>query len=502
MMIRLLLIVLLVSGVSIVQATGVHAQERTTEIAGINVNGTDIPEAKWGNLTFATGGNVRITFTCKTSAGTPANVRYDVEFSDGTNRSTNSQTEPVVSYSNLTQGTYTLKVQAFSVVDSWRAVPLTLRFAVSAQQQSTPDNKQPDTNTQKTSSSVDQSSVITWLIATSAFLSIAVIILIILRIRDHKKQPNVPIIQQPASSIVPTIIQKTGVDEEYVKKLELELAELREEVKLLRDQFVQLRERADQLGKQNLDLEEQVRRLMAVKKELEELQQQKDELFAIIIHDIKNPASLIKGLVDLLRNYDLNSQETQEVMSDIVETTAKIVSLSQEVSRVMAMENVQLHIETQKNNITDIIESVCRRNNSTAEVKNIKIFTDIPDNVPPAEFDPQKIEEVLDNLISNAIKFSMSGSFVNVRVIPNQQSFVVEIEDKGLGLSEDDVKKAFQRGMKLSARPTAGEPSSGLGLWIVKRLIEAHNGSVWVKSALGKGSTFGIVLPYDQPTKI
>jgi len=246
-------------------------------------------------------------------------------------------------------------------------------------------------------------------------------------------------------------------------------------------------------------LEEQVRRLMAVKKELEELQQQKDDLFAIIIHDIKNPASLIKGLVDLLRNYDLNSQETQEVMTDIVETTAKIVALSQEVSRVMAMDNVQLHIEPQKNDITEIIESVCRRNASVAESKNIKIFTDIPDNVPPAEFDPQKIEEVLDNLISNAIKFSMNGAYVHVRIVPNSESFTVEVEDKGLGLSEEDVRKAFQRGMKLSARPTAGEPSSGLGLWIVKRLIEAHHGSVWVKSTLGKGSTFGIVLPYDQP---
>jgi signal transduction histidine kinase len=252
------------------------------------------------------------------------------------------------------------------------------------------------------------------------------------------------------------------------------------------------------LDAQNKGLEDQINRLSKVKLELEDLQKQKDDVFAMIIHDIKNPASLIKNLVDLLRGYDLNADETQEVMLDIVETTTKIVSLSQEFSRVMAMENVELQIDIMEADIRSIIEDVCRRNSSAAEKKGITIDHLVPDNCPSCAFDHNKMEEILDNLVSNAIKFSMSGTSVHVRVVPSKDTMTIEVHDSGLGMSEDDIKKAFRKGMKLSARPTAGENSSGLGLWIVKRLVEAHNGSVWVKSELNKGSIFGVVIPYNQ----
>ena len=214
---------------------------------------------------------------------------------------------------------------------------------------------------------------------------------------------------------------------------------------------------------------------------------------------LKNPASLVKNLVDLLRGYDLNSGETQEVMQDIVETTTKIVSLSQELSRVMAMENVELQIEKQQDlDVGSLIESLCRRNRSAADKKDISISFKMPAGMKPCEFDPQKIEEVLDNLVSNAIKFSLPGTEIQVRIIPSDDFYTIEIQDHGLGMSTEDMSRAFQRGVKLSALPTAGESSSGLGLWIVKRLVEAHQGDVWIKSELGKGSTFGVVLPYTH----
>jgi signal transduction histidine kinase len=104
----------------------------------------------------------------------------------------------------------------------------------------------------------------------------------------------------------------------------------------------------------------------------------------------------------------------------------------------------------------------------------------------------------LDNLISNAIIFSHEKGQIRIRAFKQDSSIVVEVTDNGLGLSEEDIKEAFQRGAKLSAKPTQGESSSGLGLWIVKKLMEAHNGRVWVKSTLGKGSTFSITLPINK----
>jgi signal transduction histidine kinase len=76
---------------------------------------------------------------------------------------------------------------------------------------------------------------------------------------------------------------------------------------------------------------------------------------------------------------------------------------------------------------------------------------------------------------------------------------VIEVSDNGLGLSEEDIKRAFSKGARLSAQPTNGEHSSGLGLWIVKKIVEAHHGRVWVRSILGKGSTFAFQIPVSQP---
>lgn len=485
------------------------------EISGITVNDSSvtIPQPGEEPLTFSRNDNVVFYFRCKNGAVELPNVHFSYILTrpartDGASPDTTSQlgidgnTQKIMFER---EGDHSIKAEAqyqgttaigtilrFTVNDA-RAAALKAQSRTQAQQ---PITKQPE----------QTSTMLYIIIAAGILLTVGGLGFVFTRFRNNKTaMPISPTaadnLEEQASSLISAVTPPPApkYDDAYVKKLEERVAELTEEVRSLRDQINALRTRAEDLGKQNKDLESQVQRLSNVKLELEELQKQKDELFAIIIHDMKNPASLIKNLVELLRGYDLNSQETQEVMADIVETTTKIVSLSQEFSKIMAMENAHLQIEPQKNDVGIIVESVCRRNSAAAEKKNIKIFADIPDNVTLAEFDSQKIEEVLDNLVSNAIKFSMSGSYVNVRIVPAKNNFTIEIEDKGLGLSEEDVKKAFQRGMRLSARPTAGEPSSGLGLWIVKRLVEAHNGSVWVKSTLGKGSTFGVILPYEQP---
>ena len=104
--------------------------------------------------------------------------------------------------------------------------------------------------------------------------------------------------------------------------------------------------------------------------------------------------------------------------------------------------------------------------------------------------------------MSNAIKKKKKKGKVRILTKKENNNMIVEISDNGLGLSEEDVQKAFQRGVRLSATPTAGESSSGFGLWIVKKLVEAHKGKVWIRSALGRGSTFAFSIPYISPEKV
>ena len=332
-----------------------------------------------------------------------------------------------------------------------------------------------------------------------------------LKFRKRKKQSESYILFEPEEEVnqriyleeekmeIPTptpASEKPAYDELF-----MENQSLKEEIDALRAQINVLQSRSYELNKQNKELEEKAEKLSKGKKELEDLQKQKDELFAVIIHDIKNPVALIKSLVELLRSYDLTATEQQEIIDDIFETTTKIVSLSQEVSRILSLESTAITLNLEQYNINEIINDVFRRNNIASKNKNIAMLLDLGNDIPQIELDYQKVDEIIDNLISNAIKFSHTGGEIRIKSINAEDNVVVEISDNGLGLSEVDIQKAFQRGARLSAKPTANEPSSGLGLWIVRKLVEAHSGRVWVRSALGKGSTFAFAIPVKSIQK-
>lgn len=285
---------------------------------------------------------------------------------------------------------------------------------------------------------------------------------------------------------------------ENIEQLKSENIKLRAELDALRGQIDNMQSRTQELNKKNIELEESVNKLSKTKSDLEDLQIQKDELFAVIIHDIKNPAALIKSLVELLNSYDLNSNEQQDVINDIIATTKRIVNLSHEVSRVLALEGGKLRMDFEKFDVVDVVKDVFRRNNIKIQEKEQNASYNVDENLPQLEADPQKLDEVLDNLYSNAIKFTPKFGSVQIKVKEVDDAIVFEISDTGPGLTEGDLKNAFQRGAKLSAKPTSGESSTGLGLWIVKKLVEAHHGKVWVRSSIGKGSIFSFSLPKTQ----
>src|SRR5205823_3841701 len=108
--------------------------------------------------------------------------------------------------------------------------------------------------------------------------------------------------------------------------------------------------------------------------------------------------------------------------------------------------------------------------------------------------DPHSAIQIFDNLLSNAIKYSPTGKRIDVRIAQCNGMIRCEVQDQGPGLNKDDLQKMFGKFAKLSAQPTGGEPSTGLGLSIVKKMVEAAGGSVWCESEPGKGSTFVVEL--------
>lgn len=253
--------------------------------------------------------------------------------------------------------------------------------------------------------------------------------------------------------------------------------------------------RISALTEANAELQEQRDHLLKQRKKLEELQDQKDDLMTMVVHDIKNPAAAIQNFVQLLESYDLNAQEQQELMQNLLSTSHKILKLADEVTQLVNLEENMLRLKLQTYSINEIINSVKKRFDITAKQKQISLFLELDEEIPELKIDPDKIDEVLDNLVSNAIKFAPKKTEVKI-VSEKLNGFVsVKVIDDGYGLPKAELEKAFEKGVKLSRKPTAGESSSGFGLWIVKRIVEEHNGKVWAESNDGYGSTFAFDLP-------
>jgi len=409
--------------------------------------------------------------------------------------------QSLVSYKNLNEGEYELYISGFDLQRRWRSNSAIIKFEVNNKRKQllieldSLRNLSKQPNKKDTvivnSQGIFHSSITIYVLIGLLILAIIILVIIIKKLDKFKK-----INQNKKGELM--IDKNSFVTKDEFDRVLYENGELKAEIASLRGQIDALNARGEQLYKENKELQSNLLKLEKSKSELEELQRQKDDLFAVIIHDIKNPASLIKSLVELLTSYDLTATEQQEIINDIAQTTSKIVALSQEVSKILSLEGTKLNLNFDTANLNDIIKDVYQRNQIAAKNKSITMFTDLMEGLPDGEFDVQKIDEVIDNLVSNAIKFTPNGGTVRIKSSKELNNLVVEVSDNGLGLSEDDLKNTFKRGAKLSAQPTAGESSTGLGLWIVKKLVESHKGRVWVKSALGKGSTFAFSIPMSQ----
>ena len=275
-------------------------------------------------------------------------------------------------------------------------------------------------------------------------------------------------------------------------KLRKENTELTEEIKFLENKNKRLRLKIEQMKRVIKELEEQKSQLEESEKKLRDLRIQKDDTLAMVAHDLKNPASTIKNFVQLLESYDLSAQEQNDVFKGLMETSSRLVRLAEEFSNVISEEYVPFCMNKKSSNLKELIEGIVKVNRIKATEKNIEIRLYQPDSEFEVNVDPEKIKEVIDNFVGNAVKFCPEKSKIDIFTKVSNKNVIVEVSDNGFGLTEDEVSRAFEKGVKLSTKPTAGESSSGLGLWISKRIVEEHEGRVYVKSKKGIGSTFSL----------
>ena len=277
------------------------------------------------------------------------------------------------------------------------------------------------------------------------------------------------------------------------------------QTKEIRKKNDQLSEAAEELRLINDNLQDSNQTLENRTDQLRQALEENKEILGITAHDLKNPLGGIIGLAEMvLQDIEKGAQATYVSASD------NLPMLKDEAERMLNIIKNLLDKHREGEDITlnreqvilgDIVSSVIRWNAKQAQNKNITLNFRA-EEVIIVEVDILSIQRALDNYVSNAIKYSPPESEVCIslnhvrRSDQNPNAFVkVAVCDKGPGLTEQDKQKVFGKMQRLSAKPTGGEHSTGLGLFIVKQLVEAHRGRVGVDSVYGEGSTFWFILP-------
>jgi signal transduction histidine kinase len=240
-------------------------------------------------------------------------------------------------------------------------------------------------------------------------------------------------------------------------------------------------------------------------KELRQANQEKSELLGIVAHDLKNPLMGIMSLTEMLRNadeYSVPEEEKPELVQQLWASGNRMSDLIHGLLDMNAIDTGKMTVNALPFNLTSLASSVIADYKSRAEQKEQTLFSEFPAAASEATViaDERLMLQVLDNLVSNAVKYSPQGKQIWVRIKPSQilsgkQVVWLEVQDEGPGLSDKDKELLFGKFTRLSARPTGGESSTGLGLSIVKKMVEAMSGRVWCESELGRGATFIVELP-------
>jgi signal transduction histidine kinase len=223
----------------------------------------------------------------------------------------------------------------------------------------------------------------------------------------------------------------------------------------------------------------------------------KNKFLGIAAHDLRSPIAVIKGYADLLTDgfvghLDAAQKETIRTMGGLCD---KMLVLINDLLDVSAIESGHLAMEKRKVDLGAYLAEVHRDNALMARSKSIELALEVPEALPEVLMDPHRIDQVINNLITNAIKFSAPKSRIVLRAVLSEGAVAISVTDRGQGIPREEMSKMFQYFGRTNVLPTAGEKSTGLGLAIAKRMVEAHGGKIGVESEPGKGSTFTFTLP-------
>ncbi|MFN8397112.1 MAG: tetratricopeptide repeat-containing sensor histidine kinase [Bacteroidia bacterium] len=258
---------------------------------------------------------------------------------------------------------------------------------------------------------------------------------------------------------------------------------------------LELQDKNAQIIRQNAQISQQNSALTTQNEQLNILNHEMSGLLHVVAHDLKAPLNQVANLIEVAEEDGNLNPNQEKVLSMAKKVTNNAWNLVKDLIELGRAEHKDAQLKMAPVPLGSLITEVAATFSVDAAKKSIEIQTALPEVEAYCVTEPSHLRRVLENLISNALKFSPSGKTVEISLASVGQKMRITVRDQGPGISPEDQKNLYRKFHKLSARPTAGESSSGLGLAIVKTLVDQLGGEITVESEVGVGSTFVVRIP-------
>ena len=235
----------------------------------------------------------------------------------------------------------------------------------------------------------------------------------------------------------------------------------------------------------------------------EEAEQLKSRLLRIASHDLKSPLATLRATATRIESEAAPGSLVSRLATGMRIDTTRMDLLVHDLLDSAAIEDHALSLHVTRFSLASLCAEILDHLQSVAMAKSQSLRLTVADSLPPLSADRDRLWQIVDNLLSNALKFAPRGGHIELRLSKAPDWFSIEVEDDGPGLQATDIVRVFGPYERLSAKPTGGEHSSGLGLHITRELVSLHRGRLEVESQPGRGAIFRVLLPADesaQPT--
>lgn len=220
-----------------------------------------------------------------------------------------------------------------------------------------------------------------------------------------------------------------------------------------------------------------------------------------VSHELRTPLTSVKSYLEALDEGALTEPVAPDFIKVSLDETNRMMRMVTDLLHLSRIDNESSHLDVELINFTAFITFILNRFDkmkSQDDEKKYELVRDYPINSVWIEIDTDKMTQVIDNILNNAIKYSPDGGKITVSMKTTDDQMILSISDQGLGIPKEDLPKIFDRFYRVDKARSRAQGGTGLGLAIAKEIVKQHNGFIWAKSEYGKGSTFTIVLPYDK----